>query len=502
MKTKIVVIVAVAVLGWCVSGCGDKDEKVALTGISVDKQSPLSLEVGDIVQITASPIPENADDVAFKWESANTLIATVTATGQVEAKAVGTTKVTVSSGSIKKVIDIAVQAETIALTAISVDPEGPLELIVGQVEAITATPVPANATGVTFSWTSSHPAVASVSNTGEVEALTEGSATITVASGGIETKVAVTVAEPSYPLTGIDVNVDGNALTLTVGAERQITATPVPGNTTTALNFQWVSENPAIAAVIGDETGGTVTAMAEGSTTITVSQGEVKAEIAVTVNPPALVEVAKPYAAVQLASDATANASSSGDWPGSDFGPINLLWDNVWNPHYPYLGFATFPHTQMPQMFTIDIGAATVLKGIRVHHPAEFEYQQAPHHFKVYGSNSAGMPNDDLNHTDWTLLGTYEFPDPPAGFPLPDGWTHYAAGPPNTHIVNPDIAFASVGVQFSIAVTTPVRYVRFQTLSTYASEGDATRLAWTGSAPSDNNAGLWLGEITLLKASE
>jgi uncharacterized protein YjdB len=414
----------------------------------------------------------------------------------VEAKAVGNTKVTVSVGDIKKVIDIVVQPETIALTGISVDTESPLALIVGELKTITATPVPGNATGVNFSWSSSPPAVATVSNTGEVEALTAGTATITVASGGIEATVTVVVTLPEIPLTGIHVDVDDNALTLIAEAQRQITATPVPSNTTTALNFLWESEHPAIATV----TDGLVKAVAEGSTTITVSQGDIKTDIAVTVTALPLVEVAKPYATVLLTSDAVSDVSSSGSWSGSNIGPIELLWDDFWRPYYPYWGFATFPAASFPQMFTIDITTPTVLKGIRVHHAAEFEYVYSPHHFKVYGSNASGTPNDDLAHADWTLLGDYTFPDPPEDFPLPEGWKHYSGS--GTHIVNPDIAFASVGVQFPISSTTPVRYIRFVTVSTYASESDLTRLGWANQAAEAGKNNVWIGEITLLKAGE
>jgi hypothetical protein len=406
----------------------------------------------------------------------------------VEAKAVGNTKVTVSVGDIKKVIDIVVQPETIALTGISVDKESPLALIVGELKTITATPVPGNATGVNFSWSSSPSAVATVSNTGEVEALTAGTATITVASGGIEATVTVVVTLPEIPLAGISVDVDDNALTLIVGAQRQITATPLPGNTTTALNFLWEPANAAIATV----TDGLVKAVAEGSTTITVSQGDIKTDIAVTVTALPLAEVTKPYAAVPLASDATASPSY----------PISALWDNFWAPAYPLQGTTSFPQAAMPQMFTIDIGASTVLKGINVRHNAEYEYSFCPHHFKVYGSNASGTPNDNLNHEDWTLLGEYTFPDPPENFPLPEGWTHYTNS--GNHIVNTDIAFASSnGGEFLFEGNTAAfRYVRFQTLSTYASEGDEVRLAWTSQVGYSGTTYVELGEITLLKAAE
>ncbi|MGW8823352.1 Ig-like domain-containing protein [Paenibacillus lautus] len=71
-------------------------------------------------------------------------------------------------------------------------------LTVGAEETLTATVAPANATNKAVTYSSSDPAIASVTNAGKVTAVAEGTATITVKTtdGNKTANCAVTVTAP------------------------------------------------------------------------------------------------------------------------------------------------------------------------------------------------------------------------------------------------------------------------------------------------------------------
>jgi len=83
--------------------------RIPLTDISVN-EAPLTLSVGNQVQVSARPVPANATEVLLVWISENPTIATVNATGKIEALAQGVTKIIVSQGSIRKEISVSVIA--------------------------------------------------------------------------------------------------------------------------------------------------------------------------------------------------------------------------------------------------------------------------------------------------------------------------------------------------------------------------------------------------------
>lgn len=93
--------------------------------------------------------------------------------------------------------DIKVTSITLNKTSLSLQPE--------EVETLTATVLPSNATDKTVTWSSSNNSVATVDNNGKVKAVATGSATITCTANdgsGVKATCAITVNKP----TGIDIN--------------------------------------------------------------------------------------------------------------------------------------------------------------------------------------------------------------------------------------------------------------------------------------------------------
>ncbi|MDR0713336.1 MAG: Ig-like domain-containing protein, partial [Bacteroidales bacterium] len=278
------------VLGCCLTGCKDDDEKVLLTAITVNPTS-LTMAVGEKRTITATPVPENASDVQFTWTSKDPAIATVNpATGEVEAKTVSAegTDIEVRCGEVVATVHVTVEAMVVALQDIVI--EGPggaltdltLAMRIGDEPVeLMATPMPTNSTQTEFTWETDNNAVAGVLYlTGRITAKTVGTANITVteaASGKFKT-VAVTVGK-KVP-TAITPN--KTSALLRVGDEESFTATPDPADADD--EFIWTSNNTDILTV--NSATGAAVAVAAGAATITVSSNiapTVTAEIGVKV---------------------------------------------------------------------------------------------------------------------------------------------------------------------------------------------------------------------------
>ena len=98
-----------------------------------------------------------------------------------------------------------------------------LTLTEGNVEKLTAVIEPFNATVQAVEWSSSNPAVATVSSTGEVTAVSAGTATITVTTqeGGLSANCVVTVNEPTAPIPeAIDLGLSVKWASFNVGATK------------------------------------------------------------------------------------------------------------------------------------------------------------------------------------------------------------------------------------------------------------------------------------------
>ena len=135
-------------------------------------------------------------------------------------------------------------------------------LPIGSTEKLTATLTPSNARNMNVTWTTSNANVATVTD-GTVTAVALGTATITVTTedGAMTATCTVTVVQPA---TGVTLN--KTSTTLPVGSSETLTATVIPDNAT-YKSVTWTTSNAAVATV----TDGTVTAVAPGTATITVT---------------------------------------------------------------------------------------------------------------------------------------------------------------------------------------------------------------------------------------
>ena len=253
---------------------------VAVSSITLS-QTSLNLSVGaEPVTLNATVLPETANNRSVTWSSSNTGVATVDG-GVVTIVGAGQTTITATAAdgsNVTGTCTVTVSAATVAVSSITLSQTN-LNLSVGaEPVTLTATVAPAEATDKTVTWSSSDATVAKVEG-GKVTALKEGSATITVTANGdtnVTATCAVKVSAATVSVTSV--TLDKTNLELEVNGTYTLTATVAPNNATDKT-VTWTSSDATIAKV----ENGKVTALKDGTATITAKAGDKTATCSVTV---------------------------------------------------------------------------------------------------------------------------------------------------------------------------------------------------------------------------
>ena len=233
-----------------------------VTGVTLDK-AEATLEVKETVTLVATVTPANATNKNVTWTSNNAAVATV-ADGVVTAVSVGTATIVVTTVDGSLADTCIVTVNPISVKSVALD-KTTLTLDIAQTATLVATVNPTDAANQAITWSSNNTEVATVVD-GVVTALAEGSATITVTTvdGGLTATCEVTVVDPTIYVTGV--TLDQTVLTLIVPETATLVATVTPEDATDK-SVVWTSNNDAVATVVD----GVVTAIAQGSATITVT---------------------------------------------------------------------------------------------------------------------------------------------------------------------------------------------------------------------------------------
>lgn len=237
--------------------------------ISSSHETDKPVYIGDSFVLSAAITPQNVDDPAIVWSSGNESIATVDQNGQVKTQAKG--KVTFyakAANGVKGQKTIEVQEKQV--TNVTLSPET-LNLLLQETHVLTATVTPADATHPEITWSSSDPAVVSVSETGEIVAVGFGTATVTATSTN---KVTASVAISVTEIIAERIVIEG-ATELYLGKDAALVAKVYPENTT-FTDVVWSSSNPEIADI--DESGN-LKGFATGVVTITATQKDVATSV-------------------------------------------------------------------------------------------------------------------------------------------------------------------------------------------------------------------------------
>jgi uncharacterized protein YjdB len=191
------------------------------TAISIVPGS-LSIFEAEKATLAATIAPANVTYKTLKWTSSNAGVATVSASGEVTGIAKGNviiTAATTDGSGVSKTVAVEIK-EVIPLTAISITTVINETVAVGQTTQLEYSYMPANASVQSMIWTSSDPAIATVSETGLIRGIAAGNATITVESktnSTIKSSININVEAGKINDTFID-GVVPNWITSTSGA--------------------------------------------------------------------------------------------------------------------------------------------------------------------------------------------------------------------------------------------------------------------------------------------
>jgi uncharacterized protein YjdB len=259
-----------------------------VTKITITPPS-VSLIVHDSTTLHASLLNDAGKvitGVPVFWSSEDSTIAVVSSDGVVTARSAGAARIAASAEGASATASVTVSAVHVASIAVVPDT---LRLAPGGASRLLATAYNGSGNvvpGVTFTWGSSTPAVATVDQTGSVTAVASGTSRVTASAGGQTGSAAVIVATP----TVASVTIVPETLSVAPGAVGQLKATAydASGHVLSGLPVTWGSSNPAVATV---DTAGNVTGVGTGTAQVSAAIGGIttSATVIVGVLPPVVI---------------------------------------------------------------------------------------------------------------------------------------------------------------------------------------------------------------------
>jgi len=242
------------------AGCSKDDEPKVVTSIQIDTPT-LSIKIGEDHQFNVTHIPADLPSPAYKWESSNTSVATVSEAGLV--KAIGVGDATIKAISVNGILTTSctLTVKPIDATQLVLNKTA-ATLLIGENTTLTYTIQPDNTTYKDVEWTTSNAAIATVEN-GKITAKAEGKTTIQVKMKNSDIKATCEISVNPIPATGIALN--KVTLNLLLGQSETLTVTITPSNAT-SKDVEWTSDNQAVATAVNGE----VKTLDAGTANITV----------------------------------------------------------------------------------------------------------------------------------------------------------------------------------------------------------------------------------------
>lgn len=233
-------------------------------------QSNLKLKKGDSVTLKAATHMGKDISRTVAWFSSNKKVASVNSKGQITAVEGGTASVTAKSMDGKTAeckVSVVVPATKISLNL------SDLVLEAGEARTLSVKIRPSDFTDK-VKWSSSDNKIVKVSGNGRIQAVSDGTASVTASVGKLAAscRIRVGIDEPELRL-------QSEQISLQKGNTYQLTATS--GNH--RVSASWLSSNASVASV--DETG-KITARSAGEAVITAIDGKYSAQCAVKVTVP------------------------------------------------------------------------------------------------------------------------------------------------------------------------------------------------------------------------
>ena len=246
-----------------------------VTSVTLNKTS-LVIKRGTETKLVASVLPSDASNKTVNWASSDPRVVSVSVSGEIIAKSIGSATVTaVTADGAKKASCVINVFESV--TGVALNAEEKI-LYIGESATVNAVISPSDASNKSVSFVSSDASVANVGSNGKITALKVGTATITVktADGGFTDTCKVTVRAHVS-----SVKLSDSAITLSRGKSHTLTYSVLPANAYNK-NVKWETSD---ADVVSVSASGAITAKAVGEATVTVvtADGAKKASCVVTV---------------------------------------------------------------------------------------------------------------------------------------------------------------------------------------------------------------------------
>lgn len=261
-----------------IAAVGSVQGKASVTVVApvatIELAPTTSVVIGGTSQLAATLKDASGNvltDRTIEWKSDNELVATVSTTGLVTAKSIGTAKITATVEG--KVATTTVTVTPVPVASVTVNPTT-ASLLVGGTVDLSATTKDAAGTVLpdrTIAWSSDNESVATVAANGHVTAHAVGTAHVTATSEGKSAAALITVtlapvAKVAVSPSGVSV-LPGNTTNLTA------TTTDANGQVVTGRTITWTSSDQSKATV---DNNGVVTGVAYGQVTITAtSEGKI-----------------------------------------------------------------------------------------------------------------------------------------------------------------------------------------------------------------------------------
>ena len=270
--------VTVVCIAWAYACGGDTTEPPPdpprPTTVTVSPATAELTALGATVQLTAEVRDQSGQvmgGVTVTWASSSTAVATVNGSGLVTAAGNGTATITATAGSASGSATV-----TVAQRVSTVEISPPADtLVLGDTLRLVAEAKDANGhtvAGSGFSWASSDTAVAVVDGTGLVSGVAVGEVEVSATSSEVTGRAQLVVVVPAP--TTVAVTPDtvvfealGDTARLTAEVQDQI-GRPMPDEV-----VRWAGSSDTLVATV-DSTG-LVTALGNGTTTITATSGAI-----------------------------------------------------------------------------------------------------------------------------------------------------------------------------------------------------------------------------------
>lgn len=261
----------------------------AVESVTLNEHELTIPENGSAQALTATVSPSYASNKSLSWSSSDETVAVVNAKGEVTPIKAGTANIIVTTVDGGFTDTCVVTVEKIDLVSITLN-ENAIEFSVEDQgpdaqKQLSYTLNPTNPTYTEVTWASTNTAVATVTSTGLVEKVGEGTCNIIATHSNSGKFASCSVAVKKVEATNVQLNVtEIYFLTSSGESTKQLEVSFTPENVT-HKEISWSSSNEAVATV---SSSGLVTRVGEGEATITAihldSGKKVTCEVYVTAN--------------------------------------------------------------------------------------------------------------------------------------------------------------------------------------------------------------------------